>query len=105
MSDDRPVVFDREGGLWAAVRDGVVESQDLSPSLRLDVERTKNKENLPPMQRTVSPPQFRRCPPASTNHKATQTDTLASSSVGLREKLELAEKIVSLLVKLRVKRD
>ena len=34
MAEDRPVPFDSRGDLWSAVADGIVVSQDLSPSLK-----------------------------------------------------------------------
>jgi hypothetical protein len=52
---DRPVIFDEEGGLWAAARDGVVVSRDLSSDFRV-------RESLLSSQSShlLPPPPFQR---------------------------------------------
>ena len=81
MAEDRPVPFDSRGDLWSAVADGIVVSQDLSPSLKFKPPELRtfgqsSVQNLQPV-RTVSPPPFRkqtsRRLPGTVCDKATQT--------------------------------
>ena len=81
MAEDRPVPFDSRGDLWSAVADGIVVSQDLSPSLKFKPSELRTfgqstMQNLQPV-RTVSPPPFRkqtsRRPHATVCNKETQT--------------------------------
>ena len=41
-------VIKHSGGLWEAAREGLISSNDLSPSLRLDVRTDSEKENQLP---------------------------------------------------------
>lgn len=59
MADERPVPFDSRGDLWGAVKDGIVFSQDLSPSLKFkptELKRFGGTGDLEPPVRAVSPP-------------------------------------------------
>lgn len=81
--------FDPSGDLWAAVKEGLVESSDLSPNGKLrDSLLDPPKENRPP-------PQLRRCKSLQLGKKAdasTQTHT---------SREEVLCEIESLLAKLR----
>ena len=81
MDEDRPVPFDSRGDLWSAVAEGIVVSQDLSPSLKFKPPELRtfgqsSMQNLHPVQ-TVSPPPSRkqtsRRLPGTVCDKATQT--------------------------------
>lgn len=54
MADDRPVLYDPTGDLWSAVKDGIVVSQDLSPSLKFKPAELRSFA-LPEPIRAVSP--------------------------------------------------
>lgn len=114
MADNRPVLYDQKGDLWSAVKDGIVVSQDLSPSLRFKPAELRSFA-VPELTRAVSPT---RCPPsdrtrgrrppaiaAPTSDKETQTlltgedlEALTKKSAARRRRRDLAEKLVSLLV-------
>ena len=126
MDDDRRVPFDSRGDLWSAVKDGIVVSKDLSPSLKFKPSELQSFAKLGPVQRAVSPPpsSFGRAArprtrgPSYQEHvlarpgrldKETQT-TLSGAdiekyerdAVRRRRQRESAQKLVSLLVRFQM---
>ena len=81
MDEDRPVPFDSRGDLWSAVAEGIVVSQDLSPSLKFKPPELRtfgqsSMQNLHPVQTVYPPPsrkQTSRRLPGTVCDKATQT--------------------------------
>ena len=74
-SGEKPVIFDADSDLWRAVREGLVVSSDLSPSLRFKASPVSSAfsshSSLPPPTVSTSPPSFRA---GKARSVATQTD-------------------------------
>ena len=95
--DERPVIFDADSDLWSAVREGLVVSSDLSPSLRLKVTPVSSAfsggSSLEPPTVSTSPPSFRG---GGTRSVAIQTDP-DDTEQALQQRLRLADRIIELL--------
>jgi hypothetical protein len=73
-SSRRLVPFDPTADLWQAVREGLVESSDLSPNGKLrDSLLDLPKENLPPLRRCKSPQPGKKADASTQTHNSRES--------------------------------